>query len=104
MNTAVSPFKAFLPDVEPAGDTDVFSAGADPVNLDELVHELRQPLGAIESLAYFIELTTTDEKILPRLELIQSMLGKVHHMLENASERGVTEWRSRAYAANAARP
>ena len=92
MNTVVSQFTAFLQDAEPARDKKVFETGANPVSLDELIHELRQPLSVIESLTYFIELTTTDEKIAPRLEHIQSMLAKVHHMLEDASERGVSEW------------
>jgi hypothetical protein len=92
MNTVVAPFTAFLQDVEPSGHEEVLKTGANPVNLDELIHELRQPLGVIESLAYFIELTTTDDKIAPRLEHIQCMLAKVHHMLEDASERGVLEW------------
>ena len=92
MNTVVSQFTAFLPDVEPAGDPQLSNAGATPVHLDELIHELRQPLGVIESLTYFIELTTTDDKIRPRLEHIQSMLTKAHHILENASEQGVSEW------------
>jgi hypothetical protein len=93
MKTVVSPFTAFLPDVEPAGIEKPSShTGANPVHLDELIHEIRQPLGVIESLTYFIELTTTDDKIRPRLEHIQSMLAKVHHMLENASEQGVSEW------------
>ncbi len=89
MNTVVSPFNALMRDANPADGNEFFSSGANPVNLDELIHELRQPLGVIESLTYFIELTTTDESIAPRLEHIQSMLVKVHHMLENASERGL---------------
>ena len=92
MNTVVSSFTDLLPDVDPADGTDIFISGVNPVNLDELIHELRQPLGVIESLTYFIELTTTDEKIAPRLEHIQCMLAKVHHMLENASERGMPAW------------
>jgi hypothetical protein len=92
MNTVVSPFTSFLPDVVPAGDDADLNTGASPVHLDELIHELRQPLGVIESLAYFIDLTTIDEKIRPRLEHIQSMLTKVHYMLEDASEKGVREW------------
>ena len=92
MNSAVSPFNTFLPDVAPAAHSKVSSDGVNPVQLDELIHELRQPLSVIESLAYFIDLTTTDEKIRPRLEHIQSMLTKVHYMLEGASERGVCEW------------
>jgi hypothetical protein len=113
MSTVVSPFTAFLRDVEPLEDSEarrapgraaeeirsasplaafeVCETGASPVRLDELIHELRQPLGVIESLTYFIELTTSDEKIAPRLEHIQSMVAKVHHILADASERGIAE-------------
>lgn len=66
-------------------------SGVTPVNLDEMIHELRQPLGVIESLTYFIEITTSDEAIAARLQHIQGMLAKVHHILEDASVRGVTE-------------
>jgi signal transduction histidine kinase len=96
MNTFVSQFTAFLQDAEPAGHEEVRKTGASPVGLDDLIHELRQPLGVIESLTYFIELTTTDDKIAPRLEHIQGMLAKIHHMLEDASERGVSEWPAHA--------
>jgi hypothetical protein len=92
MNTVVSQFTAFRQDAELADNREGFQTGVNPVTLDELIHEIRQPLGVIESLTYFIELTTTDEKIGPRLDHIQSMLAKVHHMLEDASERGVSEW------------
>jgi signal transduction histidine kinase len=92
MNKVVSPFTAFLQDAAPASNSRVFNTAAKPVSLDDLIHELRQPLGVIDSLAYFIELTTTDDNIVPRLEHIKSMLVKVNHMLEDATERGVAEW------------
>lgn len=89
MNTAFSWFNASPRDANSTDGSEFPNSGANPVNLDELIHELRQPLGVIESLTYFIELTTTDECIAPRLEHIQSMLVKIHHLLENASERGI---------------
>jgi hypothetical protein len=89
MNNVFSWFNALMRDADSADGNEFFVSGANPVNLDELIHELRQPLGVIESLTYFIELTTTDECIAPRLEHIQSMLVKIHHLLENASERGI---------------
>ena len=95
MNTVVYPLTACLPDAEPAGIAVDPNTGANPVHLDALIHELRQPLGVIESLTFFMELTTTDDKIRPRLEQIQSMLTKVHQMLEDANERGVSQWPSR---------
>lgn len=92
MNTVVSPFTALLQDADPLKVTESPRSGVNPVNLDELIHELRQPLSVIESLTYFIELSTTDENISSRLEHIQSMLEKVHQMLEDASERGMSAW------------
>ena len=35
--------------------------GAIPVLSEEIIHELRQPLGVIDSLAYYLELTAEDE-------------------------------------------
>lgn len=42
--------------------------------LDDLVHEVRQPLSVIESLAYYLELTCTDEKTRAHLQRIQAMV------------------------------
>ncbi len=92
MSTAVSPFTTQLRDADPATDEKISVSGVTPVNLDELIHELRQPLGVLESLTYFIEITTTDESISPQLEHMQSMLAKVHHILEDACERGVSSY------------
>ena len=87
MNTVVSEFTALQQDVSLApGEISLRSkTGASPAFLEELIHELRQPLGVIETLAYYIELTTTDENIAPRIQHMQSMLAKVHSILESAS-------------------
>ncbi|MBV9295061.1 MAG: hypothetical protein JO145_05765 [Acidobacteriaceae bacterium] len=57
---------------------------SDPVlvNLDQLIHELRQPLGVIESLAYYLELTSSDEKVCRHLQRIQSMVVEANRILE----------------------
>lgn len=52
---------------------------------DDLVHELRQPLGAIEALAYYLELTSTDEKTRYQAQQIQVMVNKANRILSNAS-------------------
>ncbi len=66
---------------------------ADPVPLDfhELVHELRQPLSVIESLAYYLELTSSDEKVCTHLERIQAMVLEANRILERTyiSQDGV---------------
>jgi signal transduction histidine kinase len=59
--------------------------------LEELVHELRQPLGAIETLSYFLEITTDDEQVCGHLQRIQSLVGQANRVLErycrSANER-----------------
>ena len=50
-------------------------------SLDEAVHELRQPLSVIESLAYYLELTSEDESACAHLRQIQAMVERVHCIL-----------------------
>jgi signal transduction histidine kinase len=50
--------------------------------LDEFVHEIRQPLGVIESLAYYLELTSQDERVSAHSQRIQQMVLQVHRILE----------------------
>jgi signal transduction histidine kinase len=52
---------------------------------DELIHELRQPLGVIETLAYYLELTAHDQKIIEHARQIQAMVGKANRILSGAS-------------------
>ena len=64
-------------------------AGANPVALDELAHELRQPLSVIESLAYFLELTASEERIRGHLQRIQAMVVQANRILERTSSREI---------------
>ena len=50
--------------------------------LEDLVHELRQPLGVIESLAYFLEITAEDEQVCGHLQRIQAMVLQANDILE----------------------
>lgn len=59
--------------------------GATPVFSEDLFHELRQPLGVIDSLAYYLELTATDEKSCCHLQRIRSMVAQANRILERAS-------------------
>jgi signal transduction histidine kinase len=59
-------------------------AGVIPAALDDLVHELRQPLSAIESLAYFLELTSNDESVRGHLQRIQAMVSRTHDILDRS--------------------
>ena len=55
-----------------------------PAALDDLVHELRQPLSAIDSLAYFLEITTVDDAMRSHLQRIQAMVSRAHGILDRA--------------------
>jgi nitrogen-specific signal transduction histidine kinase len=63
-------------------------AGANPAPLKELIHEVRQPLGVIECLAYYLELISVDEKVCARLQQIQAMVSEVNRILERANDGG----------------
>ena len=59
-------------------------AGVYPAALDNLLHELRQPLSIIESLAYCLERSATDGTTLAHLSRIQAMVVEAHCILERA--------------------
>jgi signal transduction histidine kinase len=59
--------------------------GVNPEMLKDLIHELRQPLSVIESLAYYLEMTSTDKNSNIHLQKIRIMLAKAHAILERSS-------------------
>ena len=59
--------------------------GADPVCMGELVHELSQPLGAIESLAYYLEIIEEDEQTRRRLQQIRLLVDRASRILSRAN-------------------
>jgi nitrogen-specific signal transduction histidine kinase len=61
-------------------------SGLCPDALNELIHEIRQPLGVIEALAYYLELTLSDEAASAHAKRIQAMVSQVSHILERASD------------------
>ncbi|MGI8959373.1 MAG: hypothetical protein ACR2IV_06380 [Bryobacteraceae bacterium] len=84
MNQQLSPNIAFTPQDGSVtrSSLDPRQAGPQALSLDEFVHELRQPLGVIESLAYYLELTSQDETVSAHLERIRLMVLQVHGILE----------------------
>ena len=88
MNKVASPFNVVTQDV-PLAHREIISrnrlTGAIPVLSEEIIHELRQPLGVIDSLAYYLELTAADEKICTHLEQIRAMVSQANGILERAS-------------------
>ena len=67
----------------PSAHSDV--TGVHPQKVKELIHELRQPLSVIESLAYYLEMTSTDKNSSIHLQKIRVMLLKAHAILEQTS-------------------
>ena len=87
MNNVASPFNVVTQDV-PLAPREIINrrlAGAIPVLSEDIIHELRQPLGVIDSLAYYLELTAADEKICAHLEKIRAMVSQANGILERAS-------------------
>lgn len=56
-------------------------------DLEELVHDLRQPLSTIECLTYYLELVCADGQTQSHLHRIQEMVIEANHILERASAR-----------------
>jgi signal transduction histidine kinase len=88
MNKVASPFNVVRQDV-PLAHSEIVArglAGVNPVLSDEIIHELRQPLSVIDSLAYYLELTAADEKIYAHLDQIRAMVSQANRILERASD------------------
>jgi signal transduction histidine kinase len=75
----------------PISDDDLLTQqrtdGGDRVLVEELAHELRQPLSAIESLAYYLEITTESEQTRGHLEQIRFLVDRANQILREASVR-----------------
>jgi hypothetical protein len=87
MNKVAPPFNLGTQDVSLA-HREIISrrlAGANPALSEEIIHDLRQPLGVIDSLAYYLELTAPDDKMCGHLEQIRAMVSQANGILERAS-------------------
>ncbi len=60
------------------------SYSASSVASEDVLHELRQPLSAIESLAYYVELTSEDEAVKVQMHRIQAMVMQASSILARA--------------------
>ena len=54
--------------------------------VEELAHDLRQPLSVIEALAYYVELTSKDEKLTGQMQRIQAMVMQASSILERGTK------------------
>jgi signal transduction histidine kinase len=50
--------------------------------LGQLIHDLRQPLSAIENHAFVLQMSATDGAICSHLEAIQDSVEQAHYILE----------------------
>ncbi len=58
--------------------------GVDPAHMEDLAHELRQPLSTIESLAYFLEITAVDDQTCRHLQQIRLLVHRASRILDHA--------------------
>ena len=86
MNKVIPQFSALPEDVPFPQDNRAHChpAGVNPVDLDEVLHEIRQPLSTIESLAYYLEMTAADDQICCHLQRIRAMVLEANQILEHA--------------------
>lgn len=87
MNNAVPQVSASMDDI-PFTSADLLhrrDTGAHPSCIDELAHELRQPLSAIESLAYYLEITAADDETCTHLQQIRLMVNRASRILDQAA-------------------
>jgi nitrogen-specific signal transduction histidine kinase len=59
--------------------------GSQPACMDELTHALRQPLSTIESLAYYLEITSADDQLCRHLRQIRLMVDRASRILDHAA-------------------
>jgi len=52
--------------------------------ISELIHDLRQPLDVIESLAFYLEITSSDQYVRERLQKIQAMVVQANQILQHS--------------------
>jgi signal transduction histidine kinase len=68
------------------------TAGVAPAVLEELIHDIRQPLGAIDSLAYFLELTSSDDQATTQLKRIRAMVVQANRILEKSAKAATQDF------------
>ena len=60
---------------------------SNPSEAEEFIHDLRQPLSVIESVAYYLELVSSDDKACAHARQIQAMVQQAHRILSRAEQR-----------------
>ena len=86
MNQALTPFSA-PPQVDSLAHGELRHRRRDEndsTEIHELIHELRQPLDVIESLAFYLEITSSDQYAREHLQKIQAMVARVNQILQHS--------------------
>ena len=76
--------RSHTPTVSITPSSDVRSVASNTSALEEVAHEVRQPLSVIESLAYYLEMTSADEVTASHLRRIQAMVVQANRVLSQA--------------------
>jgi nitrogen-specific signal transduction histidine kinase len=84
MQNLSSPISRSVQSIAPPDNQDACALNGSIVDLEDLIHELRQPLSTIEALAYHLELTCSDSTKKGRLRLIREMIAKASVILDRA--------------------
>jgi hypothetical protein len=63
----------------------LLNANIPMTSMDNLVHELRQPLSAIEHLAFYLQLVSEDPVVCMHSQRIQDLIGQANEILEKAT-------------------
>jgi len=85
MNNAVSQVASRDVFFESDDLSNLRDTGAHPNGIEELAHELRQPLSTIESLAYYLEMTSADDQVCTHLQRIREMVDRASRILDHAA-------------------
>ena len=86
MNQALTPFSA-PSQVDSLAHGELRRSRRDengPTEMSELIHDLRQPLDVIESLAFYLEITSSDQYVRERLQKIQAMVVRANQILQHS--------------------
>lgn len=84
MQNLSSPILRSVQSVADAEEHEACTLKGSIVDLEDLIHELCQPLSTIETLAYHLELTSADLKRAARLRQIRELIAQASLILERA--------------------
>lgn len=84
MNHVLSPLSTDASSVSRSDATHDAANSPERGGITDLLHDIRQPLSVIESLAYYLELTSTDNKTCTYLRQIRAMVCQANQILGQA--------------------